>query len=99
MLIYKLSKELARKLFKVMRKEVVMHRIYIDMNNLRDMLFDRKQILSLVSDDGIWNQIPLEQRFDLVDSFEFRTLMGDLFTEGILRILRAEAESLVATIH
>ena len=76
-----------------------MHRIYIDMNNLRDMLFDRKQILALVSDDGIWNQIPLEQRFDLVDSFEFRTLMGDLFTEGILRILRAEAESLVATIH
>ena len=76
-----------------------MHRIYIDMNNLRDMIFDRKQILALVSNDEVWNQIPLEQRFELVDSFEFRTLMGDLFTEGILRILRAEAESLVATIH
>lgn len=76
-----------------------MQRIYIDMNNLRDMLFDRKQILALVSNDDVWNQIPLEQRFDLVDSFEFRTLMGDLFTEGMLRTLRAEAESLVATIH
>ncbi len=76
-----------------------MQRIYIDMNNLRDMLFDRKQILALINDDNIWNQIPLEQRFDLADSFEFRTLMGDLFTEGVLRILRAEAEALVATIH
>lgn len=76
-----------------------MQRIYIDMDNLRDMLFDRKQILALVSNDGIWNQIPLEQRFDLVDSFEFRTLMGDLFTEGVLKVLRAEAESLNATIH
>ena len=76
-----------------------MHRVYIDMNNLRDMLFDRKQILALVSNDEIWNQIPLEQRFELVDSYEFRTLMGDLFTEGIIRVLRAEAEALVATIH
>ena len=76
-----------------------MHRIYIDMNNLRDMLFDRKQILALVDNDEIWNQIPLEQRFELVDSYEFRTLMGDLFTEGIMRVLRAEAEALVATIH
>ena len=76
-----------------------MQRIYIDMSNLRDMLFDREQILALVSDDAVWNQIPLEQRFELVDSFEFRTLMGDLFTEGILRILRAEAEALIATIH
>ena len=76
-----------------------MQRIYIDMNNLRDMLFDRKQILSLVNNNEIWNQIPLEQRFELADSFEFRTLMGDLFTEGILRLLRAEAESFVATIH
>ena len=76
-----------------------MQRIYIDMNNLRDMLFDRKQILSLVNNIEIWNQIPLEQRFELAESFEFRTLMGDLFTEGILRLLRAEAESFVATIH
>ena len=76
-----------------------MPRIYIDMNNLRDMLFDRRQILALVSNNDVWNQIPLEQRFELADSFEFRTLMGDLFTEGILRILRAEAEAQVATIH
>jgi len=76
-----------------------MPRIYIDMNNLRDMLFDRRQILALVNNNDVWNQIPLEQRFELADSFEFRTLMGDLFTEGILRILRAEAEALVATIH
>ena len=76
-----------------------MQRIYIEMSNLRDMLFDRKQILALVSNDEVWNQIPLEQRFELVDSYEFRTLMGDLFTEGILKILSAEAESLDATIH
>ena len=76
-----------------------MPRIYIDMNNLRDMLFDRRQILALVGNDDVWNQIPLEQRFELADSYEFRTLMGDLFAEGILRILRAEAEALVATIH
>lgn len=76
-----------------------MPRIYIDMNNLRDMLFDRRQILALVSNNDVWNQIPLEQRFELADSYEFRTLMGDLFAEGILRILRAEAEALVATIH
>jgi hypothetical protein len=76
-----------------------MQRVYIDMNNLRDMLFDRKQILALVGNDEVWNQIPLEQRFELVDSFEFRTLMGDLFTEGLLKMLRAEAEALVATIH
>jgi len=76
-----------------------MQKIYIDMNNLRDMIFDRKQILSLVNNIEIWNQIPLEQRFELAESFEFRTLMGDLFTEGILRLLRAEAESFVATIH
>ncbi|PLX74689.1 MAG: hypothetical protein C0615_08915 [Desulfuromonas sp.] len=76
-----------------------MHRIYIDMNNLRDMIFDRGQILALVGNDEVWNQIPLEQRFELVESFEFRALMGDLFTEGILQSLTAEAESLVATIH
>ena len=76
-----------------------MQRIYIDMNNLRDMLFDRKQVLSLVNNIEIWNQIPLEQRFELAESFEFRTLMGDIFTEDILRLLRAEAESFVATIH
>lgn len=76
-----------------------MHRIYIDMNNIRDMLFDRRQILTLVNNSAVWNQIPLEQRFELADSFEFRTLMGDLFTEGILTILRAEAEALVATHH
>lgn len=76
-----------------------MHRIYIDMNNLRDMIFDRGQILALVGNDEVWNQIPLEQRFELVESFEFRALMGDLFTEGILQSLAAEAESLVATIH
>jgi hypothetical protein len=69
------------------------------MNNLRDMLFERKQIMALVNNIEIWNQIPLEQRFELVDSFEFRTLMGDQFTEGIMRLLRAEAEALVATIH
>jgi len=76
-----------------------MQRIYIDMGNLRDMLFDRNQILSLINNNEIWNQIPLEQRFDLVDSYEFRILMGDLFTEGILSALKAEAEALVATIH
>ncbi len=76
-----------------------MHRIYIDMNNLRDMIFDKNQVLALVNNDKVWNQIPLEQRFELVESHEFRTLMGDLYTEEILRILRAEAESLAATIH
>ncbi len=76
-----------------------MHKVYIDMNNLRDMIFDRKQILALVGNDDVWSQIPLEQRFELAESFEFRTLMGDLYTEGILKTLRAEAEAMVATIH
>ena len=76
-----------------------MQRIYVDMNNLRDMLFERKQVMALVNNTEIWNQIPLEQRFELVESFEFRTLMGELFTEEIIRLLRAEAEALVATIH
>ena len=76
-----------------------MQRIYLDMNNLRDMLFERKQIMALVNNTEIWNQIPLEQRFELADSFEFRTLMGEPFTERIIRLLRAEAEALVATIH
>lgn len=76
-----------------------MQKVYIDMENLRDMLFDRDQILALVSDEDVWKNIPLEQRFELAESYEFRTLMGDLFTDGILKILKAEAEALVATIH
>ncbi|PLY03309.1 MAG: hypothetical protein C0623_01725 [Desulfuromonas sp.] len=76
-----------------------MQRIYIDMDNLRDMIFDRNQILSLINNTEVWNKIPLELRFELADSYEFRTLMGDFFTEGILTTLRAEAEALVATIH
>lgn len=76
-----------------------MQRIYIDMDNLRDMLFDRDQILALVENDEVWQQIPLDQRFELAESFEFKVLMGELFTENLLDALQAEAEALVATIH
>ena len=37
-----------------------MQKVYIDLENLRDMLFERKQILTLINNDDVWHQIPLE---------------------------------------
>ena len=76
-----------------------MDKIFIDVDNLSCLLFDRQQIVALLDNTEIWSQIPLEQRFVLVDSFEFRSLMGDAFTNETLEVLKAEAESMVATLH
>ena len=47
----------------------------------------------------IWSKIPLKQRFEIVDSSEFLTLMGDSYTQHARVMLENELEAQSATIH
>ncbi len=55
--------------------------------------------MALLEDTDLWKQIPLEQRFAIVESGEFVTLMGASYTEHARRMLENELEALVSTIH
>ena len=76
-----------------------MEKVYIDVTDLQTLIFERKQIVALLDDTELWKQIPLVQRFAIVDSSEFVTLMGESFTEHARRMLEHEVEALVSTIH
>jgi hypothetical protein len=76
-----------------------MDKIFIDISELHTLIFERRQIVALLDNTDLWRQIPLAQRFAIVDSSEFVTLMGESFTEDARRLLEDEIEALVSTIH
>ena len=76
-----------------------MEDIYFDFGDLQMLLFERRQIVALLDNIEIWRKIPLAQRFALVESSEFVTLMGESFTELSRQTLEGEIEAMVATIH
>jgi len=76
-----------------------MEKTYIDITDLQALIFERRQIIALLEDTELWRQIPLAQRFKIVDSSEFTLLMGESFTEHARRMLENEIEAMVATIH
>jgi len=76
-----------------------MEDIYFDFRNLQMLLFERRQIVALLDNIEIWRKIPLAQRFAIVESSEFVTLMGESFTEHSRQMLESEIEAMVATIH
>jgi hypothetical protein len=76
-----------------------MERIYVDITDLQTLIFERGQIVALLENTDLWKQIPLEQRFAIVESTEFVTLMGTSFTDHARRMLENEIEAMVSTIH
>jgi hypothetical protein len=71
----------------------------LDISNLQDLLFERRQIVALLEDQELWSQIPLIHRFAIVESGEFVTLMGEAFTAETRFILESEVEAMMAVIH
>jgi len=78
---------------------VVMEKIFIDITDLQSLIFERQQIVALLDNTELWGKIPLAQRFAIVDSCEFVTLMGSSFTEHARRMLENEVEAMASTIH
>lgn len=76
-----------------------MDKIFIDIRDLQTLLFEREQIIALMENTEIWGKIPLKQRFEIVDSSEFLTLMGDSYTQHARVMLENELEAQSATIH
>lgn len=76
-----------------------MNKIDRDIDDLRSLLFERRQILALIGDTKLWCQIPLEQRIAIVESSEFLLLMGESFTNHSKQMLENEIEAMFATIH
>jgi len=76
-----------------------MEKIFIDITDLQSLIFERQQIVALLEDTDLWGKIPLAQRFAIVESSEFVTLMGSSFTEHARRMLENEVEAMASTIH
>ena len=76
-----------------------MDKLFIDLGKLQSLIFERGQIMALLENTELWRQIPLFQRFAIVDSGEFMTLMGESFTENARRLLESEVEAMTATKH
>lgn len=76
-----------------------MEKIYVDIANLQTLLFERRQIVALLDNTELWQKIPLVERFAIVESCEFVTLMGESFTDHARRMLESEIEAMAATIH
>lgn len=76
-----------------------MEKTLINITELQNLIFERQQIVALLDDTELWQQIPLAQRFAIVDSSEFVTLMGESFTEHARHMLESEIEAMVSTIH
>jgi hypothetical protein len=71
----------------------------VDISNLKDLIFERQQIVALLEDQELWRQIPLVHRFAIVESSEFMILMGEEFTAETRYILESEVEAMMATIN
>ena len=80
-------------------QEDVMEKRPVDISNLQDMIFERRQIVALLENQELWLQIPLVHRFAIVESSEFMILMGEAFTAETRYILESEVEAMVAIIH
>lgn len=76
-----------------------MEKMFIDIANLQDLIFERQQIIALLDNTDLWQQIPLSERFAIVESSEFVTLMGQSFTDHARHMLENEIEAMLATIH
>jgi hypothetical protein len=76
-----------------------MEKTYIDITDLQTLIFERRQIVALLDDTELWQQIPLAQRFAIVESSEFVVLMGESFTDHARRMLENEIEAMVSTLH
>jgi hypothetical protein len=76
-----------------------MNKIFIDASDLNLLLFERGQVMALLENTELWKQIPLAQRFALIDSSEFVALMGESFTAQARRMLEDEMEAQFSTIH
>jgi len=71
----------------------------VDISNLQDLIFERRQIVALLENQELWLQIPLVHRFAIVESSEFMILMGEAFTTETRYILESEVEAMMAIIH
>ena len=80
-------------------QEDVMEKRPVDISNLQDLIFERRQIVALLENQELWLQIPLVHRFAIVESSEFMILMGEAFTAETRYILESEVEAMVAIIH
>lgn len=76
-----------------------MEKMYIDIADLQTLIFERRQIIALLDDTDLWHQIPLSQRFAIVESSEFVALMGEPYTEHARHMLENEVEAMLSTIH
>jgi hypothetical protein len=80
-------------------QEVVMEIRPVDISNMQDLIFERRQIVALLENQELWLQIPLVHRFAIVESREFMILMGEAFTAETRYLLESEVEAMVAIIH
>jgi hypothetical protein len=80
-------------------QEDVMEMRPVDISNLQDLIFERRQIVALLDNQELWLQIPLVHRFAIVESSEFMILMGEVFTAETRNILESEVEAMIAIIH
>ena len=80
-------------------QEDVMEKRPVDISNLKDLIFERRQIVALLENQDLWLQIPLVHRFAIVESSEFMVLMGEAFTAETRYILESEVEAMMAIIH
>lgn len=71
----------------------------VDISNMQDLIFERRQIVALLENQELWLQIPLVHRFAIVESREFMILMGEAFTAETRYLLESEVEAMVAIIH
>jgi hypothetical protein len=80
-------------------QEDVMEMRPVDISNLQDLIFGRRQIVALLENQDLWLQIPLVHRLAIVESNEFMLLMGEAFTTETRYILESEVEAMMAIIH
>jgi hypothetical protein len=80
-------------------QEDIMEKRPVDISNLQDLIFERRQIVALLENQELWLQIPLVHRFAIVESSEFMILMGEAFTAETRYILESEVEAMMAIIH
>ena len=80
-------------------QEDVMEKRPVEISNLQDLIFERRQIVALLENQELWLQIPLVHRIAIVESSEFMILMGEAFTAETRYILESEVEAMMAIIH
>jgi hypothetical protein len=80
-------------------QEDIMEMRPVDISNLQDLIFERRQIVALLDNQELWLQIPLVHRFAIVESSEFMILMGEAFTVESRYMLESEVEAMSAIIH